>query len=93
MLKAFYQAYAAWLDAGAPSLEPFSRHSGLCGNLTRFTDDWHPVLDEMVAQFKAAGLDYEYPFSSEDDYYVQCHYGTQHLNTERIEWVRKHANS
>ena len=90
-LKEFYQAYAAWLDAGAPSLEPFSRAVGLCGNLTIFTKDWHPLFDAMKSQFEEAGLDHEYPFGGEESYYTYCYYGTAHLNPERIEWVKEHC--
>ena len=90
-LKEFYQAYAAWLDAGAPSLEPFNRSSGLCANIVIFTDEPRELLREMKSQFKAAGLDSGYPFGCEGVYYMQCRNATQHLNPERIEWVRKHA--
>ena len=92
-LKAFYQAYAAWLDAGATHNKPFSRRSGLCGNLTIFTEDWHPLFDAMKSQFEAAGLDPEYPFGGEESYYTHCYYGTQHVNPYRTEWVRNHANN
>lgn len=93
MLKAFYQAYAAWLDAGAPHLEPFSRGVGLCNNLRHFTDDWKPLRTEMAAQFEAAGLDPKYPFGGEADYDERLIDERQHMNPERIEWVRNHANS
>ena len=92
-LQAFYQAYAAWLDAGAPNGQPFYRSSGLCSNLTRFTDDWEPLLNAMIDQFKEAGLDHEYPFNGEESYYTHCQYGTQYVNPYRVEWVRKHANN
>ena len=90
-LKEFYQAYAAWLDAGAPDNKPFSRAVGLCANLTRFADAPDDLRREMIGQFKAAGLDSRYPFGSEVGYYIFYIFAKQHLNPKRIEWVREHC--
>lgn len=91
MLKAFYQAYAKWLDAGAPNGQPFYRRHGLCGNLTRFTDDWEPLLNAMIDQFKEAGLDTIYPFGGEYAFETEYDNATAHLNPARIKWVKEHC--
>lgn len=36
-LTKFYQAYAKWVEAGSPELNPFSRNNGLCANILHFT--------------------------------------------------------
>ena len=90
-LKAFYRAYVAWLDADAPHLEPFSRSSGLCHSLVCYTDNWVPLLNEMINQFEESGLDRKDPFGGYADYDGRYHNYTQHLNPERIRWGRKHA--
>ena len=75
-LTAFYQAYLAWLNAGAPedfdrTKNPFDflRGVGLCGNLRLFCFHHkcyghHTVyVAEMLNQFVEAGLDKQYPFN------------------------------
>ena len=89
-LKEFYQAYAAWLDAGAPDFLPFSRASGLCNNLHSFTKSFN-AYREMESQFDDAGLDPDYPFGGEDDYLGRSAERKQHLNPLRIQWVKDHA--
>lgn len=37
-LLTFYRTYLAWLEAGAPEGEPFTRCTGLCSNLYDFYD-------------------------------------------------------
>ena len=92
LLQAFYNAYAAWLDAGAPQYEPFCREAGLCHNLGKFGGDRDAYI-EMGRQFEAAGLDYRYPFNDgEADYLCHAFNDDQHTNPERIKWVKDHAN-
>jgi hypothetical protein len=90
-LKDFYQAYAAWIEAGAPNGSPFSRSAGLCYNLQLFTEDYSALLYEMSSQFKSEGLDKHYPFNiGEEDYQYSSKKRNQYLNSRRIEWVMNH---
>ncbi|UVD31661.1 hypothetical protein Pondi_00020 [Escherichia phage Pondi] len=92
-LQQFYNAYAAWLDAGAPHKQPFYRDAGLCHNLGKFGGDRDAYI-EMGRQFEAAGLDYKYPFNDgEGDYLVKSYESHHHINPERIKWVKDHANN
>lgn len=99
-LKAFYRAYLAWLEAGAPEGMPFLRGLGLCSSVpdvvTRAYS--YDVRQEMKRQFREAGLNSTLPFNShpgatEDlpNYGDECNSGACHLNPKRIAWVREHA--
>ena len=91
-LKEFYQAYAAWLDAGAPEDQPFYRDSGLCLNMDKFGCGRDAYI-EMCSQFEAAGLNYKYPFNDgEGDYLIHIGQDDHYINPERIKWVKDHAN-
>jgi hypothetical protein len=101
-LTAFYRAYAAWLDEGAPENKSlagktmFSRRLGLCSNLINYAEYHHlgeerleQLEDELWAQFEGQA----YPFNSNSG----CCYGeesvarTMHLNLRRVAWVRAHC--
>lgn len=88
-LKAFYKAYAAWLDAGAPQHKPFDRTYGLCFVLEEFSACDYDLLEEMRQQFTDAGLCWEFPFDKCLSAYVED--DNKHLNPARVAWVRKHA--
>lgn len=88
-LKEFYQAYAAWLDAGAPDLQPFDRRHGLCSQAMK--RPYSVPLNEIKKQFVDAGLDSLYPFGGEEVFDVEYDNATAHLNSERNEWVREHC--
>lgn len=95
-LKAFYKAYAAWLDAGAVNKGAFTCCTGLCFALHKWAGDkgydLRALRLELKAQFIDAGLDSSYPFNrGERDYDVECDDGTICLNPARVAWVRKHA--
>ena len=93
LLQAFYNAYAAWLDAGAPEGQPFLRETGLCHNLGKFGGDRDAYV-EMTRQFEAAGLDYRYPFNNgKYDYLCHAYNDNQHANPLRVQWVKDHANN
>ncbi|WBF77867.1 hypothetical protein W70_73 [Escherichia phage W70] len=88
-LKAFYKAYAAWLDEGAPDRDPFNRRKGLCYSLDHWPDYNFDLSEEMQQQFTDAGLCCEFPF---DKGRYTYHKDTKkHLNPARVAWVRKHA--
>lgn len=91
-LKAFLAAYLAWVDAGAPHKEPFSRRYGLCSNLydwsLRLDYDGREALEKELDQlFALEGLDECHPFGG-DKYLEARESETQHLNMDRINWVR-----
>lgn len=94
-LKAFYQDYAAWLDAGAVNKGAFWRDWGLCACIMCHVKDGtaHILLGEMKTQFTAAGLCDRHPFNgSAEDYAREHRNSAMHLNEARIAWVRKHAS-
>ena len=94
-LKDFYRAYLTWIEADAPEGGVFSRRYGLCYNLTSYCQSKEvedtPLLAELYASFKAAGLRVAYPFCSHDDYAYRRWDSEQHTLPARIEWVRRHA--
>lgn len=92
-LQQFYNAYAAWLDAGAPQGQSFLRGTGLCHNLGKFGGDRDAYI-EMTRQFEAAGLDYRYPFNDgEGDYMTHSGQEDHYINPLRVQWVKDHANN
>lgn len=99
LLKAFYLAYAAWLDDGAPQMDTvFDRCAGLCSNLSWFAGSkstnfkvTHVAEDQLRSQFMQEGLDVDYPFNDQEhssDYWVESNSKTHHRNPKRIAWVR-----
>lgn len=101
-LKAFYIDYNDWLNAGAPEESYFCRSEGLCSNIERWGAEQDiPIAAayrEMIRQFAAMTANYEYPFETSVhnpryDYNKRAKTNTQHLNPNRIEWVRKHAEA
>lgn len=99
-LQAFYNAYAAWLNKGAPETHnkaqivtsTFTRNMGLCSNFDRYmTDnairDTHIHAAEMYEQFECES----YPFGGATLYNNEALRNTSHLNAERRTWVHKHS--
>lgn len=93
VLNSFYLAYFEWLEAGASEgLENeygFGRGVGLCSNLGDFSGWGSAPYHLMLDQFKAEGLDKEYPFGGFDLYLEEQSDDTIYLNPQRIEWVAK----
>lgn len=95
LLKAFYLAYSTWLDEGANGHPIFSRHAGLCSNVSWFGRHHglsyrtaNDLEDELKMQFADASMDSTYPFDDCTSYCSNCNDETQHLNPKRIAWVR-----
>lgn len=96
-LEHFYRDYLAWVKAGVPDDACFSRHSGLCGNLNSWGSK-HKVgykhhaklCAQMVVQFDEAGLDDTFPFGR-GAYHMDRMKGRMHLDTNRLHFVRTHA--
>jgi hypothetical protein len=98
LLTQFYQAYAGWLDAGAPEGIIFSRQRGLCWSAVEWISatgktGTDALLEEMDHQFVAAGLDPTFPFNngSVQQFGREKVTNSKHLNEQRIQWVREHA--
>lgn len=90
-LQSFFDAYANWLNAGAPERQPFSRARGLCGNLrlNRFESlDIFAATDTELSNMFNAVL---YPFG-EESYCLGILKGTLHLCPKRRAFVFAHAN-
>lgn len=88
-LTAFYRTYKAWLDIGAPHMNPYSRFSGLCYNTDGFIGDANALKEELYEQFLEDGLDDDFPFGKKN--YRKCsETNTQHLDPLRIKWVEEH---
>lgn len=94
-LTAFYRAYAAWVEAGAPNNGIFIRSNGLCSNAMCYD---HTVSKEMRNQFAEAGFPiiqgWGYlPFNlGIEDYTHESDNAIAYLNEKRIKWVRDHLN-
>lgn len=102
LLSEFYRAYAWWLDAGAPLDMGFYRNHGLCNSLRVWANrnaqlGYKNLHDELIEQFRQAGLDTHYPFNCGDRIYYLIECGDRnfnprcHINEQRIKWVRDYA--
>lgn len=102
-LQAFYEAYAQWIEEGAPPEMPFRRDTGLCANLIRFVFgvsertvskavEAREARDLLTVQFKLAGLDPVTPFQKEADYWREGARCRHHLNDRRNAWVFDHID-
>lgn len=97
-LQQFYNAYATWLNEGAPEDHPdFERHTGLCLMLEEWAlnkglsySQVELLSDGLSFQFEKAGLCMHYPFG-EGNYDVCLVHCTMHLDPLRTSWVYKHA--
>ena len=100
-LISFYNAYNEWLEAGAPEKNDFGfeRTSGLCDSLlyyyflTKYRTleefDYLKTKKQLKEQFKMSNLDSKYPFGVEN-YSKRWDNNTQHLDPNRIAWVKSH---
>lgn len=98
-LEMFYRDYAAWLDAGAPEHQPFSRSEGLCYSLIVWC--YHKntgesgktvLLMALSMSFHQAGLLRGTPFNEGiTEFSLEAQGKACHLNPKRIAWVREHA--
>lgn len=100
LLTQFYKDYLAWIDDGAPSQPTFKRHMGLCGNLRMWAIhylcmndiEYREIRNELKEQFCAKFLDYLHPFHLfASEFNAEVDQDTCHLNVNRIQWVRSHA--
>ena len=91
-LKYFYTLYKEWVDAGAPEMEPFSRHKGIRRNiqmvLPNDPEAAAKLVDEHQLRMVKTGvhLTQSFPGSHEAVSYEMVH-GLCHLNTKRIAWI------
>lgn len=91
-LTAFYKAYLAWVENGAPTDHAiFKRKYGLCSNFIDWADS-ETSIDELADQFEADGLNFLHPFNdSPEDYNRDTVSESHHLNEQRIAWVKSHV--
>lgn len=103
-LQAFYNAYATWLNNGAPETHnkarivtsTFARNVGLCSNFERYMMD-HGIRSaeihatEMFEQFGGGLKRASYPFGGPKMYENEARTNVSHLNAERRAWVHKHS--
>ncbi|HCJ8320521.1 hypothetical protein MOO17_12330 [Escherichia coli] len=96
MLLEFYEW---WLDQAMSQNPPENiKACGLCHAVEVYCgedqDLYLSLSDEMVEQFEAEGLEWNYPFDGEWDlsgwipcYWIEKKSGTQHKNFDRLAWV------
>jgi hypothetical protein len=99
-LQAFYNAYATWLNNGAPETHnsmrmvtsTFTRNLGLCSNFDRYMMDHGIRSAEIHAAEMFEQLEREsYPFGGPYIYNDEARTNVSHLNNDRRAWVHKHS--
>lgn len=87
-LRQFLTDWLAWVEVGAPALQPFSRRSGLC-SASHLAARRGPTLKQELQAllFRYFGPT-DFPFGGEMRYHVDASMGTQHENMLRVQWVR-----
>lgn len=88
----FYVDWLAWVDRGAPDMEPYDRSVGLCPSLDWYighagAPDW--LRMEQGDLFELDERDPNYPFG-EREYWEHAKGCSQHLDPARLAWVREH---
>lgn len=84
----FYREIDQWIKAGCLRNVVFQKSIGLCDSVTWWTGDddlLESMTDELVEQFKAAGLDVRYPFG--DDYIERSEERTMYQCPKRLQWI------
>jgi hypothetical protein len=93
LLKKFLAEWLEWAEGGAEDCKPFDRSIGLCTSY----HDWlfrRSGFEEVGARkqleflFISDGLDKSYPFGGEEEYWDALEHDRQHLNPQRLAWVR-----
>jgi hypothetical protein len=106
-LQAFYNAYALWLNDGAPEIHDrkrvgihkvlivtttFTRDVGLCCNFRRY------AMDQGMHDWQALAVEMSdqferelFPFGGPHKYDDEARRNVLHLNAERRAWVHKHS--
>lgn len=89
----FLKQYQAWLDAGAPQGEPFSRKTGLCINIL-LLPDYALVRSELRTALFTDFQDTVYPFNNgrSSGFIKEMQNGSAHRNKARNAWVKKMIN-
>jgi len=84
-LKAYLQDWLDWVERGAPDWKPYYRVSGLRNNTVFYDVSLHDQLhSELMQMFNGK----PYPFGFKE-YYERSNNATQHLDPNRIAWVRE----
>lgn len=82
-LLSYLRSWLQWIEDGAPDYQPYCRHSGLCSNAptSKMQQELYDILGSA------------YPFGGAGRYYYDLATNQQHLNEERIAWVRKQVSN
>lgn len=90
LMRAFLRAYLEWATSGAENYKPFSRRLGLCACIGEFEAAYpheDALYGELLSMFEADGLDGGFPFG-DAAYFTARESGTQHLDENRLNWIR-----
>lgn len=88
-LREFLASWLRWAENGAYKGRPYHRSFGLCTNADIYGEDVtgsphaSSLRCELLTLFDGA----EYPFGLQA-YIIDGGFGTQHLNADRLAWVR-----
>ena len=93
MLIHYLRHWLAWAESGAPHNKPYSRTWGLCCNIKRYPYGDIDYLDrELTRELEADDIQKTiFPFGY-SEYLTAANAGTQHLNQNRLKWVREKIN-
>lgn len=92
-LRQFLREYLAWVATGGDERHAcFDRGLGLCANLYGWQLEagikTASLALELKRLFEQDGLNTEYPFMSDDEYFDECEHDTCWQNPVRLAWVR-----
>lgn len=82
-LRAFLAEWLDWAENGAPPHDAFSKSAGLC-SCALWWEGSLSAREDLLAFFG----DDCYPFGGKHAYYDAVHLCTQHLDPNRLAWVR-----
>lgn len=90
-LQEYYQLYREWLIAGAPEMEPFSRHKGLRYNLKMVLGEcpeYYKLLDEIQIDMVRNKVHLTRGFcNSLQEVMDEYRAGMCHMNERRVNWI------
>lgn len=84
-MREFLSDWLHWAESGAPAHPAFTRHNGLCD--AAYKTHGYAFDTVLKRLFCEDGLDPVYPFG-ERDFWIDHEDATQHLNADRLAWVR-----
>jgi hypothetical protein len=97
-LSRFYKELNDYLKNGGEKPVWFVMNSGLCYNLEtwcnfNYLSSEKLLLEkEMKKQFSSAGVNRNFPFSSDSEYFKEQNEFRIYKNQWRLKWIEKYAN-